>query len=138
MTLSLNPRVLQVRSQEDIGLINQLLSSSDRPFIKLIPDQTLITEGQSRCYDSHKQAARACDNSYAYVYSADGDGFSINLSKLGTEGDAIIAQWFDPREGVYHKIEETYERKMNQRFNPPETRTANNDWVLVLCASKVK
>ena len=83
-------------------------------------------------YDSHKQAARACDGSYAYVYSVDGSSFSVDLSKLGGEGDEIAAQWFDPRQGACRASDSDLERIPHQAFDPPGTPTVDNDWVLVL------
>ena len=124
---------LHLPGGEDIGHIAQLLSSSERPFLKLVPDQGLITAGQSNSYDAHKQAARAFDGSYAYVYSADGSDFSLDLSILRGE---IRAQWFDPRQGVYHAIVDDPDRGVNHVFAPPGKSEAGNDWVLVLSASE--
>lgn len=126
---------LHLSGGEDMGHIARFLSSPDRPFLKLIPDQDLITAGQSRSYDSHKQAARASDGSYAYVYSADGSNFSVDLSKLSGE---IRAQWFDPRQGVYQTITDDPNRTENQAFNPPGKPQAGNDWVLVLSTLESK
>ena len=122
---------------EDMGHIAQLLGSPKRPLLKMAPDQSLITAGQSDSYDSHKQAARACDGSYAYVYSADGSDFALDLTKLGRDGDNIVAQWFDPREGVYHSMAKNPQRIFNQAFDPPGTPAPDNDWVLVLCTSSM-
>jgi hypothetical protein len=124
---------LHLPGGEDIGHIAQLLSSSERPFLKLVPDQGLITAGQSNSYDAHKQAARAFDGSYAYVYSVDGSDFSLDLSNLRGE---IRAQWFDPRQGVYHTISDDLDRRANHVFAPPGKSQAGNDWVLVLSASE--
>lgn len=117
---------------DDMGHLRKLLDSQARPFLKLVPDQALITAGQSQSYDSHKQAARASDGSYAYVYSADGSGFSVNLAKLGGEGDKIAAQWFDPREGTYRETTGPHDRATSQVFVPPGSPAPGNDWVLVL------
>ena len=118
---------LHLPGGEDMGHIARLLSSPERPFLKLVPDQGLIAAGQSNSYDSHKQAARACDGSYAYVYSADGSGFSVDLSKLGGEGAEITAQWFDPREGVQQTKASKLKRDSGQAFDPPGTPAPDND-----------
>jgi hypothetical protein len=122
---------------EDMGHIAQLLGSPKRPFLKMVPDQNLITAGQSDSYDSHKQATRAYDGSYAYVYSANGSDFSLDLTKLGRDEDSIAAQWFDPREGVYHPMAKNLKRIYNQAFDPPGIPASHNDWVLVLYASSI-
>jgi len=123
---------------EDMGHITQLLSSPERPFLKLIPDQSLITRGQSRSYDSHKQAARASDGSYAYVYSADGSDFSVDLTKLGGKGKAIKAKWFNPRTGNYQGTGGSYDWGTSQSFDPPGSPAADNDWILVLHVSSAR
>ena len=69
------------------------------------------------------------------MYSPDGSGFSVDLSKLGSEGGRITAQWFDPREGVFRKTADDPERIPEQAFDPPGVPAADNDWVLVLSAS---
>jgi len=127
-------RALALPGGEDMGHLARLLGSPDRPFHKLVPDQSLITAGQSRSYDSHKQAARACDGSFAYVYSADGTDFSIDLTRLGAEGDVISSRWFDPREGAYHVGPDHLKRATSQAFDPPKSPAVDNDWVLVLHA----
>ena len=103
-------------------------------FLKLV-DQGLITAGQSQSYDSHKQAARAGDGSYAYIYSANGSTFSIDLSRLGSEGVKISSQWFDPREATYQAAGGPCDRVTSQAFDPPGSPAADNDWILVLSAA---
>ncbi|MEA3224652.1 MAG: glycoside hydrolase family 140 protein [Planctomycetota bacterium] len=125
---------LRLPGGEDMGHITRLLSSPERPFLKLIPDQSLITRGQSRSYDSHKQAARASDGIYAYVYSADGSNFSVDLTRLGSKGKAIEAKWFNPRTGMYQEAGGPYDRATSQSFDPPGSPAADNDWILVLLA----
>ena len=128
-------QALYLPGGDDMGHIRELLESQARPFLKLGPDQSLITQGQSRSYDSHKQAARSADGSYAYVYSADGSGFSVDLTKLGGEGDEIAARWFNPREGGYQGATGPHDRIASQAFVPPGSPAADNDWVLVLHVS---
>lgn len=123
---------------EDMGHITRLLSLPERPFLKLIPDQSLITRGQSRSYDSHKQATRASDGSYAYVYSADGSDFSVDLTRLGGEGKAIEAKWFNPRMGNYQGTGGPYNRVTRHSFDPPGSPAADNDWILVLLAHPMR
>jgi len=126
--------VLDYPGGDHMGHLGDLLSLASRPFLKLVPDQSLITTGQSSSYNSHKQAARASDGSYAYIYSADGSSFSVDLNRLGGKGNRISTQWFDPREGSYQAVAGPHDRVTSQAFDPPGSPAADNDWVLVLHA----
>ncbi len=129
---------LHLPGGEDMGHITRLLILPERPFLKLVPDQSLITSGQSSSYDSHKQAARASDGSYAYIYSADGSSFSVDLTRLGSRGEAIKAKWFNPRTGDYQATGGPYDRVTRQSFDPPGSPAADNDWILVLHVSSAR
>ncbi|MFC2125300.1 glycoside hydrolase family 140 protein [Bacteroidota bacterium] len=117
---------------EDIGHLAKLFGSEERPFLQMVPAQEIIVSGQSCNYDSHKQAARANDGSYAYIYSADGSNFSVDLTDLGENGDEIKVKWFNPREGTFIYESHTFERDTNVVIDPPESPMAGNDWILVL------
>lgn len=98
-----------------------------RPFLKLIPDQTLLSSGQGEGTD-HLQAARAEDGSFAFIYAPTGKRFAADLRKLSDR--RVAAKWFDPRTGVWQQIGEFSEPGV-QQFGPP-TSGSGNDWVLVL------
>ena len=115
-----------------MGHLKDLLSLASRPFLKLVPDQSLITSGQSSSYDSHKQAARASDGSYAYIYSSNGSNFSVDLTRLGSDGEKIKAQWFNPRTGDYQGAGGPYDRITSQSFDPPGSPSSGNDWILTM------
>ena len=107
--------------------LGQLLAS--RPVLSRIPDQSMIVAGQSDSYDSHIQATRDTDGSYALVYVADGHGFAVDLTKMA--GDEIIARWYSPRDGGTIDTGKV-EKSDRASFEPPGTPHFANDWVLIL------
>jgi hypothetical protein len=98
-----------------------------RPFLARVPDQSLLVSdpGVGR---HHTQATLANDGSYAFVYSASGQPFVVDLSKLA--GRRITAHWYDPRTGVARLVG-SVPSGGGRPFEPP-TRGADNDWVLTL------
>ncbi|NQU44614.1 DUF4038 domain-containing protein [bacterium] len=122
-----------------MGHLRTLISSPARPFLKLVPDQSLITSGQGTAndYDNHKQAARASDGTYAYIYTANGSEFSVDLAALARPGNEIQAEWFNPRDAsaTLTGLNNPYSRAAAQSFNPPGSAGDDNDWVLVLTAA---
>jgi Protein of unknown function (DUF4038)/Putative collagen-binding domain of a collagenase len=98
-----------------------------RPFLRRVPDQSLLVSDPGTGTD-HVQATRADDGSYAFVYSASGQPFAIDLGKLS--GQTIAASWFDPRTGTAHPAGR-FPRGSSRAFVPP-AEGRDNDWVLVL------
>lgn len=96
-----------------------------RPFLSRIPDQSLLVSGAGAGAD-HIQATRDADGSYAFVYSASGLPFTLDLSALS--GETMTACWFGPRTGrsqaPWHVA-----RTAALTFTPP---AGGQDWVLVL------
>ncbi len=82
-----------------------------------------------------RMASSASPSPAPSTAALDGSGFSVDVSKLGSEGDRITAQWFDPREDVYRKLADDSERLSEQAFDPPGAPGADNDWILVLSAA---
>lgn len=121
---------LQFPGGRHMGHLKRLLAA--RPFDLLVPDQALVTVGQSDEYDGHVQAARASDGRYAYVYVADGHPIGVDLT--GLRGDRRSASWFDPRTGEYAPVANV-ENSPAARFDPPGTPGLDNDWVLVVEAA---
>jgi hypothetical protein len=99
-----------------------------RPFITRVPDDSLLLNKQHDAPESHIGATRNDDGSYAFVYSAAGNGFTINTTKL--TGATLRASWFDPRSGECLVAEE-FTREASRDFTPP-TSGENCDWILVL------
>jgi hypothetical protein len=97
------------------------------PFTKLIPDQTLIMNGQNTG-GAKIRAARSSDGSFALIYTPRGESFTLNKNVI--KGDRLREYWFDPRYGVayFNKEQDTWGI---QTYTPP-TNGRGNDWVLVI------
>ncbi|QEH32049.1 Putative endoglucanase [Aquisphaera giovannonii] len=98
-----------------------------RPVLARVPDQSLLASDAGRG-TNHVQATRAEDGSYAFVYSASGEPFTVDLGKLS--GGRLRACWFDPRDGTSRSIG-SLDRKGRKEFHPPSVGKGH-DWVLVL------
>lgn len=105
--------------------VRALLES--RPVLARVPDQSLLASDPGRGTD-HVQASRADDGSYAFVYAASGQPFTVNLDKLS--GTRLRGFWYDPRNGEAKAIG-TFTRAGRKEFQPP-SRGKGCDWVLVL------
>ncbi|MFB3881055.1 MAG: glycoside hydrolase family 140 protein [Armatimonadota bacterium] len=99
------------------------------PLTKLVPDQSLIAEGQADGAD-HLQAARACDGSFALVYLPTGRPVRLNASQL--RSPRLSARWYDPRTGEWQSLP-GLTTTGGDEFTPPTTGRGN-DWVLALDA----
>lgn len=116
---------LQLPGAGQMQHVRTLLES--RPFLSLVPDQTVFVGDAGKGTD-RLQAARGDDGSYAFVYSASGKAFMVDMGKLtGTE---LQAYWYDPRLGTAAAIGK-FAREGKKEFTPPSNGTGN-DWVLVL------
>jgi hypothetical protein len=98
-----------------------------RPSLSRVPDQ-LVLASSAGSGTNRVQATRSSDGSYAFVYSAAGQSFSVTMSKVS--GGTVRASWYDPRNGTSSVIG-TFPNTGVQQFNPPSSG-AGNDWVLVL------
>ena len=105
--------------------VRALLES--RPILSRIPDQTLLGDDLGRGGD-HVQATRAEDGGFAFIYSATGRPFTVNLSKLS--GDRLKTSWYDPRTGATTSFG-TIDRAGRREFTPP-SQGKGLDWVLIL------
>jgi hypothetical protein len=98
-----------------------------RPGLVRIPDQTLLThDGGSGT--NRIQATRGSDNSYAFVYSASGQAFTVNMARIS--GGTVRATWYNPRTGGTTGPG-TFGNTGTRTFTPPSSG-AGNDWVLLL------
>ncbi|MBC8140812.1 MAG: glycoside hydrolase family 140 protein [Armatimonadetes bacterium] len=101
-----------------------------RPYFSRVPDQSVIV---SDTFDDelrrthHIQASRDANGAYIFVYSASGQGFTVDMSKLS--GTATGA-WLDPRTGK-NKECGTFANTGTQEFTPP-SKGRGCDWVLML------
>ena len=98
-----------------------------RPFLTRIPDQDLLASDPGAGTD-HVRATRDADGTYALVYSASGQPFTLDLARLA--GDHLRARWHDPRTGEAYEIGPVPTRA-TQTFTPP-SQGQGQDWVLTL------
>jgi hypothetical protein len=98
-----------------------------RPFLIRIPDQSLVVSEAGKGTD-HIQATRGADGTYAFIYLASGQPFTVDLDKLS--GEKLRASWYDPRRGTSEAFE-TVTRRGRREFRPP-SHGHGDDWVLVL------
>ncbi|WKN40676.1 apiosidase-like domain-containing protein [Tunicatimonas pelagia] len=120
----------------DIGYVSNFLHKLGDDFLKLRPDQSIIPEGNSDNYDTHIQATKASDNSFALVYSASDAAYSVDVSALLKS--SLTAVWYNPRSNQYQTQSDfkLAENKSTYTFDPPGNSGAGNDWVLVLGEQK--
>ena len=97
------------------------------PFTKLIPDQSIILNGNTNG-GAKIRAARASDGSFALIYTPRGEIFTLNKNVI--KGEKLRETWYDPRYGVSYFIKEQDTWGI-QTYTPP-TNGRGNDWVLVL------
>ncbi len=105
--------------------VRALLES--RPFLTRLPDQSLLVSDALTGTD-HIQATRGASGAYALVYSASGQPFTLDVSKLS--GETLTATWYDPRTGTANRFD-AIAKTGTPTFTPP-TQGPGNDWVLVL------
>jgi hypothetical protein len=118
-------KALELPGSRQMTFVRALLES--RPILTRIPDQALLASDPGKGTD-HVQATRAEDGSYAFIYSASGKLFTVDLDKLS--GKEIQAHWYDPRQGTATLLGR-FPRDGKRTFTPPSAGPGN-DWVLVL------
>lgn len=123
---------LNLPGASQLGILRKLIES--RPFLDLVPDQSLIESGQGTC-GSYSCAIRG--KSYAYIYIPTGNNTTIRMGKIS--GNNVTASWFNPRSGRMTKIGE-FENSGKHSFEVPGMSKEMDwlrsgrgcDWVLVL------
>lgn len=125
-----NPRLpwheaLALPGAFQMGHVRRLLES--RPILARIPDQSLLVSNPG-IGTHHTRATRADDGSYAFIYSAAGHRFAVDLGKLADR--TIVGYWYNPRTGTANALGSIPAGGVRE-FTPP-THGADNDWVLVL------
>jgi hypothetical protein len=93
-----------------------------------IPDQAVISSAIGTG-TSHRQAVRASDGSFAFVYIPDGGATTVNMAHVGNT--QVTASWYDPRLGYTSSPIGSYANTGTLTFTPPSSGTGN-DWVLRL------
>ena len=113
---------LDLPGANQMKFVRRLMES--RPIFDRVPDQSLITDPLQE--HNHIQATRGKD--YAFIYSAQGRDFTVNLGKIS--GSTLNAYWYNPRNGEV-KDGESVQNKGQKKFSPPSAGYGQ-DWVLVL------
>lgn len=102
--------------------------AESRPWWKLMPDTLNVVAVDGRgawATNNATVTAIAHDGSFAFAYLPVKRPLTVDLSKF--VGDAVDAQWFNPRSGEFTPAGRFREKK-RLAFDPPE----DGDWVLVL------
>ncbi len=114
---------VELPAANQMKFVRRLMES--RPMLDRVPDQSLLLENNMVSAE-RIQATRGTD--YAFVYSAAGRPFTMNLGK--TAGANVKTAWMDPRTGEM-KDNGTFANKGQQKFTPPRSGYGQ-DWVLVI------
>jgi hypothetical protein len=115
-----------------MGLLKKLMES--RPMQNLVPDQSLILQGQGECAD---YACAIRGKKHIFVYIPTGNTVSIKMGII--PGEKISASWFDPRNGDKTLIGE-FDNSGEHSFDVPGMSKElawlksgrGCDWVLIL------
>ena len=123
-----NPKIFWQEAMELPGanqmkFVRKLMES--RPILERVPDQSLIVENDLGSAE-RIQATRG--NDYAFIYTAAGKSFTVNLGKIS--GIKLNASWYNPRNGELKKADQVT-NKGQQKFTPPSSGYGQ-DWVLIL------
>jgi hypothetical protein len=95
-----------------------------RPYLSRVPDQTLIVNP----LDGADRIVATRGDSYAFIYSAQGRPFTVNMGKIS--GDRVKASWYNPRTGTSLDVD-AFENRGTREFTCP-AEGFGADWVLVL------
>jgi hypothetical protein len=116
---------LKLPGSSQVQYLRYLIES--RPMLDRVPDQSLLADGDLPAL-KRVEATRARDGSYAFIYTADGEPFTLQTNKLS--GRKLVAWWYDPRTGKAKRSGSLARNKIHE-FTPPSSGIGN-DWVLVL------
>jgi hypothetical protein len=95
-----------------------------RPYLSRIPDQNLV----NNALDGNDRIVATRGDGYAFIYSAQGRKFAVDLSKLGAA--KIKVWWYNPRTGTATDSG-TLDGTGKREFACP-AEGFGSDWVLVL------
>ena len=108
-----------------MGLVRRLFES--RPFTKLVPNVAMLL-GEAPAGGAKVRAACASDGSFAIIYSAQGEPFTVDRNVIRARRLREI--WYDPRYGCSYLLHSTDSRGY-QTYTPP-TSGRGQDWVLII------
>jgi xylan 1,4-beta-xylosidase len=116
---------LKLPGSGQVRYLRYLIES--RPMLGRIPDQSLIA-GEDLPVLDRVQVTRAADGSYAFVYTASGKPFRLDISRLSRM--ELVAWWYDPHTGEAKQFDR-FTNVATHEFTPPSSGVGH-DWVLVL------
>jgi hypothetical protein len=102
--------------------VRELIES--RPYLSRVPDQSLVVD----TLDGADKIVATRGDGYAFIYSAQGRKFTVNMGKLS--GSSVKTYWFNPRTGT-HEDAGTFDNTGTREFVCP-SEGFGSDWVLVL------
>ncbi len=117
------PEAMELPGASQMKFVRQLMES--RPMLERVPDQSLIVENN---YPSAERIQATRGKNYAFVYSAAGRAFTVNMGKI--TGKTVKTAWFKPRTGET-KDNGSVPNAGQQKFTPPASGYGQ-DWVLIL------
>lgn len=124
-------KALRYQGAEHIGYVGQFLSSLEDNFLKFIPDQSIISEGNSADYDYHIQSVVTNDRSFSLIYSASDQPYEVSLNRLAKSSRFFI--WYNPRSNeILDNKKKINGREKFKTFDPPGNQGAGNDWILLI------
>ncbi|HET8547922.1 MAG TPA: putative collagen-binding domain-containing protein, partial [Bryobacteraceae bacterium] len=95
-----------------------------RPYLSRVPDQSLVKDA----LDGNDRIAATRGDGYAFIYSAQGRKFTVDLLKIGAA--KLKAWWYNPRTGTSSDAGALQGTGMQEFSCPAEG--FGSDWVLVL------
>lgn len=113
---------LQYPGAHQMTHVRALMES--HPFLTRIPAPEMVPEADR----DRVHATRDSEGTYAFVYAATGEPFTVNLASLS--GPVLRAAWYDPRTGTATPLEE-FRTTESRAFTPP-SGGPEDDWVLIL------
>jgi hypothetical protein len=119
-------RALDHPGAAQMGYLRRLFES--RPFTTLLPDPTLVVDGP-RTGGAKIRALRAADGAFAFVYSPQGETFTVDRARI--RGTRLKEIWYDPRYGVAYEFHASDTNQAYQSYTPPSSGRGR-DWVLIL------
>jgi hypothetical protein len=97
-----------------------------RPMLVRVPDPSLIAGTASTLATERIEATRASDGSYAFVFTATGKSFTVDLTKLS--GQKLKGWWYDPRTGKTEPIGEWPKRDRASSRRPAAEPGTTGCW----------
>ena len=114
---------LSLPGASQMQYLRKLIES--HPMLERIPDQSLVEENN---YAPSERIQATRGNDYAFIYSAAGKPFTVDLNKI--KGKTLHTYWYDPRNGKITEIG-SIQNEGEKQFRPPSTGYGK-DWILVI------